>query len=208
MKSVLEVLRQARSRIIDGEEFNFGSWTSCTCGHIFAASGDKDWLSEIVPDTRLALEAQRAMIFGVVKSTVYSEVIMEVAKALGWDGSRLFTVPGGPVRHVYGDQQAAAYYVSDYTFYTVAHLNNMNEDAHLVEPHHATAVIKMAIRRIERAEEEARLNILAESRYAVDGVARYVVDGAEDIPTVIATSEDYDEAYAEAHDRDKELVPA
>jgi hypothetical protein len=93
--TTLEVLRDARDRLADTDTpYEHERWSSCTCGHIYRAHQGV-YGNPVQGPGRL--------------DAAYARVILDVAAALGWDGSR------GPGSRFMGDcARVASVYVSDY----------------------------------------------------------------------------------------------
>lgn len=143
---VLEVLRATRSRLEDPEqEFIYTDWTSCACGHIYAAAyGHK---------------ATQPVFVAAAMSPWYSDLIQHVARALGWDGGPC----GGHARVPGANKEGAwaAAYVSDYTFDALPGLAGRKG---------ALCAINDAIGVIEAKQEKDRLDVLAQLRDVVADV--------------------------------------
>lgn len=143
--STLEVLYVARARLTRGRaEFEFVNWTTCTCGHIYAAyKGRKASSERVVAATR---------------DQQFADVIQAVARALGWDGDVVYNAWGPENRAAW-----AAAYVSNYSRDAATSRFEMHRDDALV-------VVNKAIATIEARQERDRLDVLAQVRAIVDAV--------------------------------------
>lgn len=143
-REVLEVLYAARARLENKRtKFDFGNWTTCTCGHIYAAATGGRARSE---DRVAATEDER-----------YGAVIQTVARALGWKGEQEGAWANTPASW-------AACYVSNYTFFDTDCVAGYSK----VERREALRVVNEAIARIEAIQEKARLDVLAQARAIED----------------------------------------
>jgi hypothetical protein len=142
--NVLETLYQARASLAD-KPFEFMDWTHCTCGHIYHAAEGR-WASygAFVSDPEMYTRT----------SAVYAEVIETVARALGWKDPR--------------GQVSAQAFVSIETG-KMAKGREGGTRFPLVVREDALAVVNKAIATIEAADEQARLDVLAQAAQVVNG---------------------------------------
>lgn len=148
-RSVLEVLRRAEARLAGNRAiWRFDNWNSCTCGHIYAAAtGRRGGRDEVKASS---------------PTGKYGEVIQQTARALGWQPH---VGPCGNLDHLAED---AAIFVSDYT------AKGCN-DCSVIPRSRGLEVVREAIAKIEAMEEQARLDVLAQT-------ARIVEDAQVDEP--------------------------
>jgi hypothetical protein len=159
--TTLEVLRDARDRLADPDTpYEHDDWGYCTCGHIYRAR-------EGVYGSPVNLEA--------LHDAAYGRVILDVAAALGWDGSR------GPGSRFMGDcARVASVYVSDYAIRRARErtlsgiMTAYREDA--------IAVLDDAISAIE-ATDRAAMQVVA----GLDGPSRTVIVEPAEIPNPTRT---------------------
>jgi hypothetical protein len=142
--NVLETLYQARASLTD-KPFAFQDWTHCTCGHIYHAAEGR-WASNghLVSDPDMYTRT----------SAVYVEVIKTVARALGWKGEWR-VLP------------------QDFVSIETRRMAKIRERGSVFPPvvrEDALAVVNKAIATIEAADEQARLDVLAQAALVVDAV--------------------------------------
>jgi hypothetical protein len=140
--NVLETLYQARESLAD-KPFAFTDWTHCTCGHIYHAAEGR-WASNghFVSNPEMYTRT----------SAVYAEVIETVARALGWKGQW---------------KVLAQDFVSSET----RKMARGRERGTVLPPilrEDALAVVNKAIATIEAADEQARLDVLAQAAQVVN----------------------------------------
>jgi hypothetical protein len=140
--NVLETLYQARESLTD-KPFAFTDWTHCTCGHIYHAAEGR-WASygAFVSDPERYAHP----------SAVYAEVIEAVARALGW------TRDSCPPQ--------------DFVSIETRKMAKIRERGSVLPPvvrEDALAVVNKAITTIEAADEQARLDVLAQAAQVVNG---------------------------------------
>jgi hypothetical protein len=143
--NVLETLYQARASLTD-KPFAFQDWTHCTCGHIYHAAEGR-WASNghLVSDPDMYTRT----------SAVYVEVIKTVARALGWKDQRKILL------------------AQDFVSIETRKMARIRERGSVFPPvvrEDALAVVNKAIATIEAADEQARLDVLAQAALVVDAV--------------------------------------
>lgn len=138
-QTALETLRIALGTLKDPSSlFDFHDYAHCTCGHIYLA---------------LTGERSNSGAAGQDDNSLYEEVMVDTALALGMDHSKLDD--GMDLR-----SRIAARYVSIYTRRFAGGVRN-------VDRRDAIEAVQRAINRIEAAERKAMLDIVAEPRKTV-----------------------------------------
>lgn len=141
--STLGVLYAAKARLENPRtKFVFTDWTSCTCGHIYAAAHGRK------------ASSQSAVANG--RNRIYVEHIMAVARALGWRDQGRATCWGK------SPEAYAAAYISNVTSH------DADEASNHVARKDAIKVIDTAIHAIEAQQEQDRLDVLAQTRTIID----------------------------------------
>jgi hypothetical protein len=145
--STLEVLEGALRHLGNPRtKWEFSDWTSCTCGHIYTAALGKKSRAE-------------ARVWKDAKDGIYIDVIKQVARALGWNGST------SEVEGLFSsnpEATAAASYVSEYTQRVAEGPDWDPDEDDEVNPERIDAieVISQAITVIRQEEEAARQALL------------------------------------------------
>jgi hypothetical protein len=159
--TTLEVLRDARDRLADtAAPYDHSDWGYCTCGHIYRARqgvyGN--------PVSLLSGSSDRL-------DAAYARVILDVAAALGWDGSRS---PGS--RAMVDCARVASVYVSDYTVRLTEERTNRS-NLYRAGRKDAIAALDDAISAIE-ATDRAAMQVVA----GLDGPSRTVIVEPAEVP--------------------------
>jgi len=142
--NTLEVLYAAKARLEGDAEFVFVDWTSCTCGHIYAAAMGKE------ADRPIQVQGWERSV-----DEKYAQVLITVAEALGFQYD--------PDIRVMTHASQAACHISDFTIQCKpadADRGTGREDA--------IKVIAHAIAAIEAQHEQDRLDVLAQAQQIVD----------------------------------------
>lgn len=144
----LEALLNAEATLMSPDEpFNFADWPTCTCGHIYHGV------------TSEYGDPHRVMLFTEgeeTQTTVYQEIMKEVAEALGL--------------RVSGTNYPQA--ISDHTKTASGILQNPDDPYafpyHQVTREDSLKVIREAITKIRALDENARLRVIDPHTYGLD----------------------------------------
>lgn len=137
--NTLEILQNARAAILH-EDWQFGNWNQCTCGHIYRAAVGNQYVTE-----------------GDVLDNMNHPALQEVAFALGWTGMKL---PRGRIGCTAGD------YISVFT-QQVGKSTGSSGNPRRAD---GVEVLDQAIAKIEAEYEAARLDVLAQTKDVIDNV--------------------------------------